>query len=114
MRHYEVMIMIHPDQSDQVPQLLNKYREMIEKRSGQIHRFENCGRLQLAYPIKKLHKAHYILMNVECDQEALNELNDALRFNDSVLRKLVLTMKGPVTEPSPLMQRSEERRRSSL
>ncbi len=114
MRHYEVMIMIHPDQSEQVPNMLNKYREMIEKRAGQIHRVENCGRLQLAYPINKLHKAHYVLLNIECDAEALNELNDALRFNDSVLRKLVLTMKCAITEPSPLMQRSDERRRSSL
>lgn len=114
MRHYEIMIMIHPDQSEQVPNMLNKYREMVEKKGGQVFRLENCGRLQLAYPINKLHKAHYVVMNVQCDQAALDELNDALRFNDSVLRKLVLTMKGPVTEPSPLMQRVEERRRSSL
>jgi small subunit ribosomal protein S6 len=114
MRHYEIMIMIHPDQSEQVPHMLNKYREMVEKKEGQVHRLENCGRLQLAYPIQKLHKAHYVVMNIECGQDVLDELNDSMRFNDSVLRKLVLVMKEPVTEPSPLIQRVEERRRSSL
>jgi len=114
MRHYEIMIMIHPDQSEQVPHMLNKYRETIEKQDGKVHRVENCGRLQLAYPIKKLHKAHYALLNIECGQATLDELNDLLRFNDSVLRKLVLVMKGPVTTPSALVQRVEERRRSSL
>ena len=110
MRHYEVVVMIHPDQSEQVPAMVERYRGMIEADGGTIHRLEDWGRRQLAYPIQKLHKAHYILMNIECSQEALDELEGAFRFNDAVLRKLIIKRPGPDTEPSPLVKTKDEHR----
>lgn len=110
MRHYEIVVMIHPDQSEQVPAMIERYRGMIEADSGTVHRFEDWGRRQLAYPIQKLHKAHYILMNIECSQEALDELEGAFRFNDAVLRKLIIKRSGPDTEPSPLVKTREDHR----
>lgn len=108
MRHYEVVFMVHPDQSDQVPQMVERYRAMIEADGGSIHRLEDWGRRQLAYPIVKLHKAHYVMMNVECTQRALDELESAFRFNDAVLRRLVLKTDGPVTETSLLAKAKEK------
>jgi small subunit ribosomal protein S6 len=107
MRHYEVVFLVHPDQSEQVPAMIERYRGMIAAGSGQVHRLEDWGRRQLCFPIAKVHKAHYVLMNVECDQKTLAELTGAFRFSDAVLRHLVVSMDGPVTEPSP-MARSEE------
>lgn len=109
MRHYEVVFLVHPSQSEQVPAMIDRYRSNIEKHGGMIHRLEDWGRRQLAYPINKVHKAHYVLMNVECDAEALAELENAFRFNDAVLRSLVIRMNAAVTEPSPLVRGSEER-----
>ena len=95
MRHYEVVVMVHPDQSDQVTAMVDRYRGIVEADNGTVHRFEDWGRRQLAYPIDKLHKAHYLLMNIECGQEAVDELETAFRFNDAVLRKLVVRTKKP-------------------
>jgi len=100
MRHYEIVFLVHPDQSSQVPAMIDRYKAVIEATSGKIHRLEDWGRRQLAYPIKKLHKAHYVLMNVECDQVALNELEIGFRFNDAVLRNMILLQEAAVTEPS--------------
>jgi len=111
MRHYEIVFMVHPNQSEQVPAMIDRYRKTIEGHGGAIHRLEDWGRRQLAYPIQKVHKAHYVLMNVECNGEALEELTSAFRFNDAVLRNMVLTMKGPVTEASPLIKSREEESR---
>ena len=108
MRHYEVVFMVHPDQSEQVPAMVERYRSMIEADGGAIHRLEDWGRRQLAYPIQKLHKAHYVLMNIECSQGALNELESAFRFNDAVLRRLVIQRPGPDTEISPLVKIKDE------
>ena len=102
MRHYEVVFLVHPDQSEQVPAMVERYRGIIQSRSGIIHRLEDWGRRQLAYPINKIHKAHYVLMNIECDQASHDELMDAFRFNDAVLRNLVIKRRDAVTEPSPL------------
>jgi len=107
MRHYEVVFLVHPDQSEQVPAMVERYRGMIAAGNGQVHRFEDWGRRQLAFPISKVHKAHYVLMNVECDQKTLTELTGAFRFSDAVLRHLVVSMDAAVTEPSP-MARGEE------
>jgi len=109
MRHYEVVFLVHPDQSEQVPSMIERYRSIIENQDGKIHRLEDWGRRQLAYPIQKLHKAHYVLMNIECDKASLTELENTFRFNDAVLRNLVLTMKRPVTEASPLVRPLDER-----
>jgi small subunit ribosomal protein S6 len=109
MRHYEVVFLVHPDQSEQVPAMIERYRNNIEASGGKIHRLEDWGRRQLAYPIQKLAKAHYVLMNIECGTEALNELESAFRFNDAVLRNLIISRKDAVTEPSPLAKRSEDR-----
>ncbi len=108
MRHYEVVFLVHPDQSDQVPAMVDKYKAIIESSQGTIHRFEDWGRRQLAYTIQKLHKAHYILMNIECDQSALDELETAFRFNDAVLRWLIIRMKTAVTEPSVMVKADKE------
>ena len=102
MRHYEVVFMVHPDQSEQVPAMIERYRATIEGSGGTVHRLEDWGRRQLAYPINKVHKAHYVLMNVECNADALAELESAFRFNDAVLRNLVVRRKAAVTEASPL------------
>ncbi len=109
MRHYEVVFMVHPDQSEQVPGMIDRYRSIIESKEGKIHRLEDWGRRQLAYPIQKLHKAHYVLMNIECDGEVLSELENAFRFNDAVLRNLVIKRKQAITEASSLAKSSEER-----
>ena len=109
MRHYEIVFLVHPDQSEQVPGMIERYRSIIESHDGKIHRLEDWGRRQLAYPIQKLHKAHYVLMNIECDGDSLKELENAFRFNDAVLRNLVLTMKRAVTEASPLVKSQDER-----
>lgn len=109
MRHYEVVFLVHPDQSEQVSAMIERYRAMIEEDGGTIHRLEDWGRRQLAYPINKIHKAHYVLMNIECTQNALDELESAFKFNDAVLRRLVISRPGPDTEPSPLAKGREER-----
>ena len=107
MRHYEIVFMVHPDQSSQVPAMLERYRSLIESSSGKIHRLEDWGRRQLAYPIAKILKAHYVLMNIECDQPTLEELESGFRFNDAVLRSLTLARKGPITEPSPMAREAQ-------
>ena len=108
MRHYEIVFLVHPDQSEQVPAMIERYRSIIETNSGVIHRMEDWGRRQLAYPINKIHKAHYILMNVECDPANIDELTHAFRFNDAVIRNLIVAMKGPVTDASPLVKEKED------
>ncbi|MGB8693810.1 MAG: 30S ribosomal protein S6 [Steroidobacteraceae bacterium] len=108
MRHYEVLFLVHPDQSEQVPAMVERYRGMIAGGGGQVHRFEDWGRRQLAFPISKVHKAHYVLMNVECDQKTLTELTGAFRFSDAVLRHLVVGMDAAVTEPSPMARGEDE------
>lgn len=108
MRHYEIVFMVHPDQSEQVPGMIERYTGIINNDGGSIHRLEDWGRRQLAYPIEKLHKAHYVLINAEASSEAIEELETAFRFNDIVLRNLVMRTKGPVTEQSPMAK--EERR----
>ena len=110
MRHYEIVFLVHPDQSDQVPGMIERYKGEIEKTGGKIHRLEDWGRRQLAYPIQKLHKAHYVLMNVEAEQEAIDSIENNFRFNDAVIRILVIRTNGPVTEQSPMMKAREERR----
>jgi small subunit ribosomal protein S6 len=109
MRHYEIVFLVHPDQSEQVPAMIERYRGTIEGDGGAIHRLEDWGRRQLAYPIQKLHKAHYVLMNIECTTAALEELNSAFRFNDAVIRSMVINRKEAETEPSLLAKRPEER-----
>ena len=104
MRHYEVVFIVHPDQSEQVPAMIERYKTLVTGRSGAIHRLEDWGRRQLAYPIQKVHKAHYVLMNIECDNETLAELENAFKFNDAVLRHLTVKMSKPVTTPSPMMK----------
>ena len=113
MRHYEVVFLVHPDQSEQVPAMIERYRTTIESGNGAIHRLEDWGRRQLAYPIQKMHKAHYLLMNIECGTDTLEELASAFRFNDAVLRHMFINRKEAVTEPSPLMKKPEERRERS-
>ena len=108
MRHYEIVFLVHPDQSEQVPAMLERYRGMIEGGGGVIHRLEDWGRRQLAYPIAKIHKAHYLLMNLECGKETLDELTGAFRFSDAVIRHLVIAMPGAVTEPSPMATTEDE------
>ncbi len=110
MRHYEIVFLVHPDQSDQVPGMIERYKGEIEKTGGKIHRLEDWGRRQLAYPIEKLHKAHYVLMNVEADQAAIDSIENNFRFNDAVIRNLVIRTDGPVTEQSPMLKAREERR----
>jgi len=110
MRHYEIVFLVHPDQSEQVNAMVDRYRASIEADGGSIHRLEDWGRRQLAYPIQKLHKAHYVLMNIECSTAVLDELNSAFRFNDAVLRSVVISRKEAVTETSLLAKRPEEKR----
>ena len=112
MRHYEVVFLVHPDQSEQVPAMIERYKTTIESDGGKVHRLEDWGRRQLAYPIQKLHKAHYVLMNFECGTAELEELGSAFRFNDAVLRNMVISRKEAVTEPSLLVKRVEEKRES--
>ena len=104
MRHYEIVFMVHPDQSEQVNQMIERYKKMIAEHKGIIHRMEDCGRKILAYPIGNLHKAHYVLMNIEANTALMTELNDAFKFNDAVLRSLVTLRKFAVVEPSKLIQ----------
>ncbi len=108
MRHYEIVFLVHPDQSEQVPAMLERYQGMIAGGDGTVHRLEDWGRRQLAFPINKVHKAHYLLLNVECNQQSLDEITDAFRFNDAVLRYLVINRKEAVTEPSPMAKAVEE------
>ena len=110
MRHYEVVFLVHPDQSENVPAMMERYRSMIEGADGQLHREEDWGRRQLAHSINKIHKAHYLLMNIECGQEALDELVGAFRFNDAVLRYLVIKRDKAVTDMSPMAKAREEER----
>ena len=107
MRHYEIVFLVHPDQSEQVPAMVERYRTMITNSGGAVHREEDWGRRQLEFPIKKIHKAHYVLMNIECSQEILDELESAFRFNDAVLRHLTLSCKEAVTEKSAMMKAVE-------
>ncbi|HWR95183.1 MAG TPA: 30S ribosomal protein S6 [Arenimonas sp.] len=109
MRHYEVVFMVHPDQSEQVPAMVERYKSLIEGSNGTIHRLEDWGRRQLAYPIENLVKAHYVLMNIECDQAVLTELTDSFRFNDAVLRNLVLSMDEAATEQSLIMKHKDDK-----
>jgi small subunit ribosomal protein S6 len=108
MRHYEVVFMVHPDQSEQVPGTMGRYQSLIENAGGKMHRLEDWGRRQLAYPIQKLHKAHYVLMNIECDGTALAELTEAFKFNDAVLRHLIMRREKAYTDPSPLVKEREQ------
>jgi small subunit ribosomal protein S6 len=112
MRHYEIVFIVHPDQSEQVPAMIERYQANITSRGGKVHRLEDWGRRQLAYPIQKLHKAHYVLMNIECDQTTLDELEHGFKFNDAVLRHLTTKRDDAVTTPSPMMK--EEKSRSLL
>ena len=109
MRHYEIVILVHPDQSEQVPAMIERYRSIIESDEGSIHRLEDWGRRQLAYPIAKVHKAHYVLMNIECGAKVVNDLKAAFRFNDAVLRDLILLRREAVTEASPLAKSKPDR-----
>ena len=109
MRHYEIVFIVHPDQSEQVPAMIERYKATVAARNGVIHRLEDWGRRQLAYPIQKVHKAHYVLMNIECDQETLDEMEHAFKFNDAVLRHLTIKMKKAVTAPSPMMKEEKSR-----
>lgn len=108
MRHYEIVFMVHPDQSEQVPAMVDRYRSMIEGNGGAIHRLEDWGRRLLAYPINKIHKAHYVLMNIECDANTLEELGSAFRFNDAVIRNLIIKRDQADTDPSPLIKSSDQ------
>ena len=112
MRHYEIVFIVHPDQSEQVPAMVERYKALVATHGGQVHRLEDWGRRQLAYPIQKLHKAHYVLMNIECKGEVLAELEHGFKFNDAVLRHLTIKMKKAVTEPSPMMK--EEKSKSMM
>lgn len=109
MRHYEIVFLVHPDQSEQVPAMIERYRGIIESHEGVIHRQEDWGRRQLAYPISKIYKAHYTLMNIECTQQALDELTSAFKFNDAVIRHMVLLVDRAISEPSPLVKKDESR-----
>ena len=110
MRHYEIVFIVHPDQSEQVPGMVERYTQLITGRGGKIHRHEDWGRRQMTYPIQKMHKAHYVLLNIECDNETLLEMEHAFKFNDAVLRHLTVSMPEAVTTPSPMMR--EERPRT--
>ena len=109
MRHYEVVFIVHPDQSEQVPAMIERYKTLVTARNGAIHRLEDWGRRQMAYPIQKVHKAHYVLMNIECNQAVLTELTDSFRFNDAVLRNLVVSMDEAVTEQSLIMKHKDDK-----
>ncbi|MDP1671961.1 MAG: 30S ribosomal protein S6 [Burkholderiales bacterium] len=109
MRHYEIVLIVHPDQSEQVPAMLDRYRQLITSQKGTIHRLEDWGRRQLTYPIQKLHKAHYVLMNIECGNDTLLELEHAFKFNDAVLRHLTVSMDEAATGPSPMMREEKSR-----
>ena len=112
MRHYEIVFIVHPDQSEQVPQMVERYKGLIAGKNGTVHRLEDWGRRQLAYPLAKVHKAHYVLMNIECDNETLSELEHSFKFSDAVLRHLIVKMDKAVTGPAPRMQ--EEKSKSMI
>lgn len=109
MRHYEIVFIVHPDQSEQVPGMVERYRSTVLAKGGAIHRLEDWGRRQMAYPIQKMHKAHYVLMNIECNNETLEELEHAFKFNDAVLRHLIVRMTEAMTTPSPMMKEEKSR-----
>ncbi|MBX3701796.1 MAG: 30S ribosomal protein S6 [Dokdonella sp.] len=109
MRHYEVVFLVHPDQSEQVPGMIERYKTLIEGDGGKVHRLEDWGRRQLAYPIQHLAKAHYVLMNIECSQAVLSELQSGFRFNDAVLRHLIVARENAVTEMSPIMKNKDDK-----
>ena len=109
MRHYELVFIVHPDQSEQVPAMIEKYQALIKTSKGNIHRLEDWGRLQLAYPIQKIHKAHYVLMNIECNLETLHEIEHTFKFNDAIIRHLVFGTKEPVTSQSPMMKEEKSK-----
>lgn len=113
MRHYEIVLLFHPDQSEQVPVMIKRYKGMVKDSGGQVHRSEDWGRRQLAYPIRKVYKAHYILLNIECDQAILNDLTNAFRYNDAIIRSLVLNPNHAVTAPSPIMQELSAHKKSN-
>lgn len=113
MRHYEIVFLVHPDQSEQVPGMIDRYRTLVENSSGTIHRLEDWGRRMLAYPIAKVAKAHYVLMNIECDQDVLDELEGIFRFNDAILRYLTIRQQDAITEKSSIMVESEEEEQRS-
>jgi small subunit ribosomal protein S6 len=109
MRHYEIVFLVHPDQSSQVSAMIERYRAIIDASSGVVHRFEDWGRRQLAFPINKVHKAHYVLMNIECSREAMDEIETGFRFNDAILRSLVICRNEAITEPSALAKSSDRK-----
>ena len=113
MRHYEVVFLVHPDQSEQVPAMVERYTALVKEANGAIHRSEYWGRRQLAYPINKIHKAHYIMLNIECDGATLAELENTFRFNDAVIRHLVVRRERAITEPSPLSKANEKEEATS-
>lgn len=110
MRHYEIVFLVHPDQSEQVPAMVDRYTGLIEAADGKVHRLEDWGRRQLAYPINKIHKAHYILMNIECGQDVLEELNSTFKYNDAVLRSMVIRRSEAITSESPIMKQENAER----
>lgn len=110
MRHYEIVFMVHPDQSEQVPAMVERYTSLVTESGGTVHRLEDWGRRHLAYPINKIHKAHYVLMNVECSGETLDEIENIFRFNDAIIRSLVVRCNEAITEASPMMKPVEEKR----
>ncbi|MCW9025025.1 MAG: 30S ribosomal protein S6 [Gammaproteobacteria bacterium] len=109
MRHYEIVFLVHPDQSEQVPAMIERYRTTIEAKGGSIHRLEDWGRRQLAYPIQKIHKAHYVLMNIECGEDTREELESGFRFNDAVIRNMIIRRDEAITEESPMAKKEDER-----
>ncbi len=111
MRHYEIVFMVHPDQSEQVPAMVERYTSLVTENGGTVHRLEDWGRRHLAYPINKIHKAHYVLMNIECRGETLDEIENIFRFNDAIIRSLVVRCKEVVTEASPMMKATEDKGR---
>lgn len=113
MRHYEIVFLVHPDQSEQVPAMIERYRSIIEAAHGKVHRLEDWGRRQLAYPINKIHKAHYVLMNIECTLETLRELESSFKFSDAVLRSLVISRKTAILDPSPMLKEKQQEERAA-
>ncbi|OOS04223.1 SSU ribosomal protein S6P [Moraxella cuniculi DSM 21768] len=110
MRHYEVVLLVHPDQSNQVADMVTKYRSIVEENGGANHRLEDWGRRQLAYPINKIHKAHYVLLNIECNEETLAQLEELFKYNDAIIRSLVIRRDTAITEQSPLAKEAEDKR----
>ncbi len=109
MKHYEIVFIVHPDQSEQVPAMIERYKNIIDSKNGHLHRLEDWGRRQLAYPINKVHKAHYVLMNIECNKDVIDEISEAFRFNDAVIRHLIIKQKSAITEPSPMLKNKDNK-----